>query len=1018
MEMEGFEMDELWTVPPPPPPLLPLAVPLPQPPPAAAMSAAHQRAAAELLRGGAERVREALLWVEAQASPKTSGASPIRCPMPPEHAYALLCSRPVQLGPRPAIFSGDDGQFVFKEYRLPGKRSCASRRQLKRDESDGWRNSGGASGSRDVPFTNPTLRRRSGIIQARHKDAQGRKTRFTYHEYALLLPLQPGDPPRSGAQGEEDRSVLLFHVMSKHHSPAAKAQSSRSSRPGPGLAPTLVLGQPTQRNEKQHSYVQFAKGGATLGMIREDGRGLNMMSRGGDIAEWHPMHAAEGPFSEGSVVGMFGEGGALSLVTPGAAAVGIITRKQTVVGSRPGLSGETGKTSYDSVAYVGLVPVRLIGPAVAGSAVVPSGMEDGTAKAVLSHKDHTGQVVVGRITQGDDECDGAAERLVEVAVTRPGVASIMQPTACCEAGGGGCWYGRQFAAVVGLVLIVVMLSILLGAWHRIDGSGSGSGGGGDVQPPVASCTPALLAAMQSSCHEYRSSSAKQLLMSLCPPACAEEMRRVVDVCTLSPNFTSWQSLLHEGNTHRTTGGISSHSLFAQSTRQISPSSGFTQAVPGPARNGSVWVGGGWEVEVTFNLSDLENATFSSAAIYLYKYATSEAVSPFALPISRAPQPYVPAGDDLSVSISVCVATPTAAKPRRRRPRSPMINSETVEGGGSRRNGGQTSSTSSNHRRRLLEGSKGCKQGEQPMMHEIGRYHNVGKLGAAQPVLLQAHTLATLIEEENLGDRNHEEGGQHRPLLHLYLSAANSTVARRYVGVGIEPWAHQTTPMLHLATVAPSPPPRYYIGATDVIGCLLVESESSADHHQQQLSMEIEDAEIKLNADVVQGPTGCPGVYKDMRHTALAQIKQQIPCRGGSGAEGTYSSYSWPACCVGGVGDPCTFAPPDIGRSSEETCSACPQQQPLPPPKYTGTSALTAKANDDVTPSGVSADVPYGGVGGGGGSSSSYQCGVLPAVLSADLQKFYAQPVATRSFNSTVVVVQPFSRPCAVSAHSF
>ena len=71
--------------------------------------------------------------------------------------------------------------------------------------------------------------------------------------------------------------------------------------------------------------------------------------------------------------------GQLTRITKNADMLGVINRKAMVAGSQP---DDEERDNYDTVAYVGRVPVRVIGAAAGGDCVGPSGREDGTAVVV------------------------------------------------------------------------------------------------------------------------------------------------------------------------------------------------------------------------------------------------------------------------------------------------------------------------------------------------------------------------------------------------------------------------------------------------------------------------------------------------------------------------------------------------------------------------------------------------------------------------------------------------------------
>ncbi len=127
--------------------------------------------------------------------------------------------------------------------------------------------------------------------------------------------------------------------------------------------------------------------GRTAGSIEmNEAGGAYLNSTAGDLAEWHPRLSAERDLEEGDVVGLcdpppgakYANRSHITLKTQGATQLGVISRRAMMTGSYPGSDAEQ---EFDTVAYCGRVPVKVIGEARAGDYLVPSGKEDGTAVA-------------------------------------------------------------------------------------------------------------------------------------------------------------------------------------------------------------------------------------------------------------------------------------------------------------------------------------------------------------------------------------------------------------------------------------------------------------------------------------------------------------------------------------------------------------------------------------------------------------------------------------------------------------
>eukprot|EP01047_Picozoa_sp_COSAG01_P050715 COSAG01_NODE_5155_length_4447_cov_8.318767_2_plen_1089_part_00 len=400
-----------------------------------------------------DQLGKALQWV----AETNGGGHRLRKPMPPEFAALLIKDTSFQPGPRPAIFDPNGARWVYKETISEGEGpSGAARRTLSRNVStpisDRWHNSGGAKNSRDLPVVHPVVRRRYGAVEPRHSPGPG----YVYHEYMLL---DLSRPPTADGKMVSDRHIILYHVMPRRDSKAgsktaapvvscptvdraamATMQAQLPPRPvaapAPGRGTALrqlpmkelntdeasvraggaILTLRAPADTECSTFVRFDKGGKVLGAIQESGRGVKLLSTAGDVAEWHRVRddaLAAGGFQEGDVVGLWD--GELSRKTNGADMTGVITRKPMVAGSMP---RAVDMHEYDTVAYVGRVPVRVRGPAKSGAHLGASGYEDGTAAALTPG---SSEPRVGTVLQGDLQTS-MGERLLEISVSTPGGA--------------------------------------------------------------------------------------------------------------------------------------------------------------------------------------------------------------------------------------------------------------------------------------------------------------------------------------------------------------------------------------------------------------------------------------------------------------------------------------------------------------------------------------------------------------------------------------------------------------------
>ena len=193
--------------------------------------------------------------------------------------------------------------------------------------------------------------------------------------------------------------------------------------------------------------------GKVRGTISLNPNGTTLYSKNGDFAEYHKRDPREAAFEEGDLVG-FGAHG-LTRQTNGVLQVGVITRRAIVTGTCPDSDELDG---YDTVAYVGMVPVKLRGTAANGHFVAPSGRADGTAVATSWRP----AMSVGRICEVDadvgDRCCACtkrrqAVRLSTIAVFNPAdsVRGQLESTSSRLA--------QRAARMVAVLLVVILMWI-------------------------------------------------------------------------------------------------------------------------------------------------------------------------------------------------------------------------------------------------------------------------------------------------------------------------------------------------------------------------------------------------------------------------------------------------------------------------------------------------------------------------------------------------------------------------------
>lgn len=105
--------------------------------------------------------------------------------------------------------------------------------------------------------------------------------------------------------------------------------------------------------------------------------GITYESGSGDYAEWLEKVPGEGDLKPGEIVGV--RGGKISLSTQNADHYMVVSNKPIVLGNMPPQGQES---KFEKVAFMGQVPVRIIGRVNIGDYILPSGNNDGFAIAV------------------------------------------------------------------------------------------------------------------------------------------------------------------------------------------------------------------------------------------------------------------------------------------------------------------------------------------------------------------------------------------------------------------------------------------------------------------------------------------------------------------------------------------------------------------------------------------------------------------------------------------------------------
>jgi len=139
--------------------------------------------------------------------------------------------------------------------------------------------------------------------------------------------------------------------------------------------------------------------------------GVGLTSGSADYAEFLPRTDPDEKIEAADVVGVVD--GEITKRTAGADQAMVITDRPIVTGNSPGPDSEA-RAGHETVAFVGQVPVRVRGTVEEGDLIVPSGENDGTARAIPAERFTPGDgPLVGRAWEGTDE-DGVDEVIVAV----------------------------------------------------------------------------------------------------------------------------------------------------------------------------------------------------------------------------------------------------------------------------------------------------------------------------------------------------------------------------------------------------------------------------------------------------------------------------------------------------------------------------------------------------------------------------------------------------------------------------
>jgi hypothetical protein len=139
--------------------------------------------------------------------------------------------------------------------------------------------------------------------------------------------------------------------------------------------------------------------------------GIKIESAGADYAEYLERSSAKEEIKKGSIVGV--NKGKISKDITGSHRVMVVSSMPLVLGNWKGKGKEH---LYEAVAFVGQVPVRVLGTVNAGDYIIPSGKNDGTGIAISKDKlqaKHISQIV----GQAWESSKTISEKLINTAIT-------------------------------------------------------------------------------------------------------------------------------------------------------------------------------------------------------------------------------------------------------------------------------------------------------------------------------------------------------------------------------------------------------------------------------------------------------------------------------------------------------------------------------------------------------------------------------------------------------------------------
>ena len=528
------------------------------------------------------------------------------------HEYVLLNHGAAQPGEKVP----DDRRVIL--YHVMPKRASSGARKAQRQQAP----AGPAAAPAAAPAVQhvppqPRLPPQPQMPPLQHDTgAQAKRSRQSEPGSELLPPARPAIDM---LQASTSATEMEMEMVEMNH-------DTEAIRSG---APIMTLRAPA--GTESATFIHFEKSNQLLGALKEDGRGLKLSSAGGDIAEWHRKADKPGKpgvsdaLGEGDLVGIIS--GELTRITQDAHMLGVITRKAMVAGSQP---EDEERDQYDTVAYVGRVPVKVRGPAKSGDRIGPSGRNDGTG-VVVTH----GQAFVGTVLRAYDGDSKEGWRFVEISVAAPGIAAGSRVRSCSRA---------YYILLVAAAVFCVCLSVLLR---------SGQSTHSTQQPALAPALPPVDCSLETfmKVRPICDATYRDVVSpSDCDPDCTRLATGLLENCDL--NVTNWPMFHGDGDLQGYTDDDQAYNMRLVPIMMVQARGADPQI--SPLSSGICYLGAGSACYVVFNVSSLHEHDVVSLMLNAAKYAATGMDAPFGGLTevrNREPERYTHEGDDITVNLA-------------------------------------------------------------------------------------------------------------------------------------------------------------------------------------------------------------------------------------------------------------------------------------------------------------------------------------------------------------------------------